>query len=196
MIGCDTKGLWVPPRGSRPCPLSQKMGFLHQDDEVDALPRGASVHYNQLWWQWHVWSWSKEGRSKCFHPGRVFKQEEGHCLHLDWRSACQISQKNWDAEGSKWWPNGHYSPVVGWAASPTINISKIDRTHIVKLLSWQCFGGGKDKGMRMTMGMPMMTGMTTMTNKVMLMKMTTPAPQVQAIKSAYTACQWETKWQS
>jgi hypothetical protein len=31
---------------------------------------------------------------RCFHPGRVFKKEEGHCLHSDWRSACQISQKN------------------------------------------------------------------------------------------------------
>jgi hypothetical protein len=31
---------------------------------------------------------------RCFHPGIVSKEEEGHYLHSDWRSACQFSQTN------------------------------------------------------------------------------------------------------
>jgi hypothetical protein len=40
MIGYQAKGLRVPPCGSQPCLVSQKIWFLHQDEKVEGFPQG------------------------------------------------------------------------------------------------------------------------------------------------------------
>ncbi len=63
----------------------------------------------------------------------------GHCINFNsnpsavamepsnWHTqGIFISQKNWVAEGSTWWPDDHYSPEVEWAVSTTIILSKIE----------------------------------------------------------------------
>ena len=56
-------GLWVPACCCQPGSISSKMGFLHQDIEVETLPWGASIFDNQL--HGHNGSFIKEVRLKC-----------------------------------------------------------------------------------------------------------------------------------
>ncbi len=51
-------GLRTPSCRSPPCSLSYKMGLLHQENELESLPRGPLIYDNQL--HGHVWSWSKK----------------------------------------------------------------------------------------------------------------------------------------